>query len=121
LEQLFVVPFWNNIRDGKTGPLDETDFQAFEKLFRERSTADTNRYYSDPRSLEVLKESVSRIRLSDLRRVGPRQFLYAARIVWSNYPFATACAGLLVLGLLVLLIWQGRRLRMRRAIASSGR
>jgi hypothetical protein len=109
LEQLFVVPFWNDIRGGTTGPLDNASFRAFEKLFRERSTADTSRYYSDPRSLESLKNSVSRLRFADLQRLGPRQCLYAVRIVWRNYPFAVASAGVLMLVPVALLIRQRRR------------
>jgi hypothetical protein len=121
LEQLFVVPFRNNIFGGTTGPLDEAAFRAFEKVFRERSTADTSRYYSDPRSLGALKGSLRRLRLSDLRQLRPRQFLFAARIVWRNYPFAAAGVGLLALVPMAIVMVRRRRLRQRRDFEESNR
>jgi hypothetical protein len=120
LEQLFVVPFRNNIRDGKTGPLAEPDFRAFERLLRERSTTDTSRYYSDPRSLGVLKNSLRRLHLSNLRQLEPRHFLLAARIVWRNYAFAVVSVGSFVVALVTIVVAQRRRLRPRPTVQSLG-
>ena len=91
------------------------------KVFRDRSTPDTSRYYSDPRSLGVLKDSLRRLRFSDVRQLKPRHFLLAARIVWRNYAIAVVGAGLLVVVLIAIVFVQRTRLRQRRDFEKHGR
>jgi hypothetical protein len=109
LDQLFVIPFRNSIRAGKIGPLDPESFRAFLRVFHERSTRDTSRYYSDPRTWAVLSDRLRRLSFSDLKQIRPRQFLYAARIVVHHYPVAITSASALIIVAVVLLVWRIRR------------
>ena len=104
LVQVFVVPFYNAIQERKVGPLDEISFASFKKVLIERSNIDADKYYSDPHSLDRLKEQFTAFRLSDLRRIHARHFVYAVRIVFYNYPIAATAACLLALSVPVLII-----------------
>ena len=109
LEQLFVIPFRNAIRAGKTGPLEAEEFKAFLRIFRERSTTDTSRYYSDPRAGALLSDRLRRMRFSDLKQIRPRQFVYAARILWHRYPAVVGLTAALILATAVFLVRRARR------------
>jgi hypothetical protein len=103
LVQLFVVPFYNEIMKGKTGPLDRADFALFENNLVARSTSDPNRYFSDPSSLARLKERINLFRLADIKEMRPRYVIYAVGIVYNHYPVLAIGSGLLVVSLTLIL------------------
>jgi hypothetical protein len=105
--QLFAIPFRNTILEGNTGPLDEAASTTFMKTFLERSTTDTARYFSDPRSLTMLKENISRFNLTSFSQIRPRHFVYALLITYQHYPMIVITGSIAVLTLLVLLICRG--------------
>ena len=112
--QLFVVPFYNSIWEGKTGPLNKTDFELFKKNLGERSSQDTKLYFSDPRNLNNLKDQFRRFRLNSLKEIKLRHIKYAAEIVWYNYPIITVVCSMAItvaLGLLILKMHFIRRQR----------
>jgi hypothetical protein len=104
LVQIFAVPFLNTIREGKTGPLDETGFAWFKKALLERSTSDTEKYYSDPRSLNNLKERLSQVGFPRLKEVRPRHFVYAGRILFHQHPIMTVAVFFLALAVPAVLV-----------------
>src|SRR6185295_18723467 len=86
LTQLFVVPFRNTIREGKTGPLDEASFGAFKQILLERSIEDSDKYFSDPRSLRNFIEYLRDFRFSKVKEIKIRHVVYAIRILFYHYP-----------------------------------
>lgn len=97
LVQLFVVPYRNTLLEGKTGPLDKITFATFTKRFLERSTTDSDKYFSDPLALDKFKEALQRFKVSRLREIKIRHVVYGARIVFQNYPAVTTIVCLLAL------------------------
>ena len=104
LIQLFAVPFHNTIRQGKTGPLDEAAFAFFKKTVLERSVTDTEKYFSDPRSLKNLIEYMNDFRFSKLNKIKWRHVAYGARILFHHYPLIAMSGSVLALLLSVLLL-----------------
>lgn len=120
LVQLFVVPFHNAIMKGRTGPLDEIVLASFKKTLLDRSSSDPNRYYSDPHSLEALKERLSRFSLFSLEEIKPRYIVYAAGIVFHNYPVVATGGCILTVSFSALLVrWTILTRRRRKAIRES--
>ncbi len=115
LIQLFVVPFYNTIREGKTGPLDEASFVSFKKSFADRSINDSSRYYSDPRTVAGFQERLRELTLSKFRDLRARHFIYATGILIHNYPWlvTSACLSVLV-GATIVGRWTVLRWRRRR-------
>lgn len=104
--QLFAVPFWNTIQEGRTGPLDASAFYAFKKHLLERSTTDTIKYFSDPHSLRMLKQHLTKLNLSSVQQIRPRHFLYAFFIAYQHYPILVITGCLIFLMLLAMFIRQ---------------
>jgi hypothetical protein len=118
LVQLFAIPFYNQIMQGKTGPLDERDFALFQKNLVVRSTSDPNRYFSDPSSLARLKKRLDGFNFAQLKEMRPRYVLYAAGILYHHYPVIVIGAGLLAVTLIFLFVrWALLRQRNRTSEA----
>jgi hypothetical protein len=103
LVQLFAIPFYNQIMEGKTGPVEERDFNLFQKTLVDRSTSDPSRYFADPSSLVRLKERIQGFGIGQLKEMRPRHALYAVGIVYHHYPiiFIASCLLFLILGILI--------------------
>jgi hypothetical protein len=84
LQQLFALPFHNTIMSGQTGPLDEKTFKAFSSELADRSTTDTSRFYSDPRTQEGAMERLRNLRLRDLINLRPRHVTYGLRALFAK-------------------------------------
>jgi uncharacterized membrane protein len=102
LTQLFVVPFRNTIREGKTGPLDEASFDAFKQILLERSIEDSDKYFSDPRSLRNFIEYLRDFRFSKVKDIKIRHVAYAMRILFYHYPVMALLGVLLALVIFVI-------------------
>jgi hypothetical protein len=112
LVQIFVVPFHNDLRRGRLGPLEETAFDEFVKTLRERSSADESRYYSDGGTLKMMLRAVGNMGPADWKRLRPRHVLYGAKLVIRQRPEWAVGAGLLVAALAVMLLrWRSSRQR----------
>jgi hypothetical protein len=98
LAQLFIVPFHNNIL-ATTGPLNDKEFAEFRKTFRERSTTDSSKYFSDPGSLRSFKYYFSQRSISDFSEVKARHIVYGARILLQHYPFEVVATVFAILSL----------------------
>jgi poly-gamma-glutamate synthesis protein (capsule biosynthesis protein) len=103
LVQLFVVPFHNEIFNGKTGPLNEIDFAIFQKILRDRSSNDMAKYYEDPTSLTKLTTHINNLNVEKVRNVRLRHILYGFRIMYHHYPATFIGSGLFALVLIVLI------------------
>jgi len=87
LVQMFVVPFWNDVDNGKVGPLDEPTFASFKRDFLDRShQSSEDRYFSDPVLFENFQTAVASITISDIQNIKVRHLKYAVLILINNYP-----------------------------------
>jgi hypothetical protein len=115
LVQIFVVPFRNDLRRGRMGPLDEVAFAQFVRTLRERSISDESKYYGDGGALKAMFHNIARLRLSTLTQLRPRHFAYAARIVVRQRPGWVAAAGGLLVAAFVVVLYGRRSARLRKA------
>jgi hypothetical protein len=114
LMQIFLVPFHNDIRAGRLGPLDETAFRHFVRVLQERSNSAEAKYYEDEGMLEAVTESLKSLRPSQLTRLKPRHFLYAARVVVQQRPEWVAAAGVLLAAVAAAAVFRRRSRRLRK-------
>jgi poly-gamma-glutamate synthesis protein (capsule biosynthesis protein) len=115
LVQLFVVPFYNAILSGKTGPLSQRDFLLFREKLRDRSTPDAEKYYSDTRSLDNLIERLARLNFADLTKLRRRDVVYAAGVLYYHHPLIVVGSALLTLVVVLLIVYWGiQRSRIRQ-------
>jgi hypothetical protein len=121
LVQVFAVPFHNDIRGGRVGPLEEAEFGEFVRTLRERSVSDEAKYYSDRGALNAMIRSIGGLRPSGLTRLRPRHFIYAARIVIQQRPWWIVAVGALLAVAVATMLLRRRssRLRKERREASS--
>ena len=120
LVQLFVIPFHNDARRGRLGPLEEAAFGQFVKTLRERSTSDQAKYYSDRNAFELMIRGLGNMSATDLWRLRPRHFVYGARLVLQQRTEWIVVPAILAVGLVALYRRRSRR-HQRGERARSGR
>jgi len=120
LTQVFVVPFHNDARRGRVGPLDEAAFGRFVGTLRERSVSNSAKYYSDRGALKAMLQSVKSLTPSGLARLKPRHIAYAFRIVVEQRPewlvFGVVIA---VAAAVIVLRRRSSRLRKRKEASTT--
>ena len=119
LVQIFVVPFHNDVRRGRLGPLDEATFREFLTALRERSTSDEAKYFSDKGAFNVMIHALENPSATNLRKLRPRHFAYAARLVLQQRPEWVAGVAV-VLGVAAVVVLRRRSSRKRREMQGNG-
>jgi hypothetical protein len=114
LAQVFAVPFHNDFRGGRVGPLDDAAFREFVTTLQERSVSDASKYYSDQRALKGVVDGIKGLRISELTRLRPRHLIYGARIVVQQRPWWIATVGVLLVAALAAVLFRRRSRRLRK-------
>lgn len=118
LAQIFVVPFHNDVRRGRLGPLEEAAFGEFVKTFRERSVSDDAKYFSDESVFQMMMRAIGNMNRSDLwKLLRPRYFIYGARVIIRQRPEWVVAAGAVLVIVAVVL---HRRRSSRRSTGDTG-
>ena len=85
LKQLFAVPFHNAVMREEVGPLEDKTFADFACKFVDRSTVNSSRFWSDPRTQSGALERLGNLRLGDLGKIRLRHVVYGLRALAAKF------------------------------------
>lgn len=99
VEQIFIIPFKNDIYKGVTGPLNKAEFEDFLVNFEDWSDSTTSKYYQDDLLFGSMKNMIRSHGVNIFSELKFRHIVYGVKVLYSNFTFLFVLATVLAIGI----------------------